>query len=500
MTAKRYAAVDLGAESGRVMVGSLDGERIELREVYRFANAPVRTPDGAHWDALRIYSESLNGLRAAVSGGRAGSLDGIGVDSWGVDYGLLDEGGRLLGNPYTYRDARTDGMPERAASRVPADEQYARTGIAQLQINSLYQLMASVQSGDRSLELARFLLMMPDLMHYWLSGERAVERTNASTTGMLDVEGAWATDILRRLDVPTHMLLPPVPAGTVLGALRRGVGEECGLGPVPVILPPTHDTAGAVLAVPFRRSAARGGVEASHAYISSGTWSLLGLELDRPVLGEEARLAGFTNEHGFGGTYRFLTNIMGLWLVQECRRSWEREGQRWSYDDLTAAAAGIPSPHVVLDVDDPAFLHPADMPTAIVRQLSSAGRGTEYDRGALVRIILEGLALKYRIALARAERLAGARVETVHIVGGGARNSLLCRLTADACERQVVAGPIEATAMGNILVQAIGAGEVRSVAEARALILASTKTRVYEPGGDTDWAERQEELLLMRAR
>lgn len=489
MTGSRYVAVDLGAESGRVMVGWLRAGRVTMEEAHRFSNIPVRTPDGLHWDVLRLYGEILHGLRAVAQ--RLGEpVAGVGIDSWGVDYGLLDGAGRLLGNPYHYRDARTDGVTLEAERLVPAAEQYARTGIAQLQINTLYQLLAQARAGDRILEMAETLLMIPDLLHYWLTGLRAGERTNASTTGALAVDGTWAVDLLARLDLPAHLLLPPMPAGTVLGELRPAVREESGLGAVPVILPGTHDTACAVVAVPAGPQRAGAG----HAYISSGTWSLLGLELDRPILGEEARLAGFTNEGGVHGTYRFLTNIMGLWLLQECRRSWARRGWEWSYDELNVRAATEPSPGVVIEVNDPAFLHPDDMPEAIAEQLERTGQALPAGPAALARAILEGLALAYREALARAEQLAGHRVEVIHVVGGGARNSLLCRLTADACRRPVLAGPAEATALGNVLVQAMGVGDIAGLEEAHAVASRSSEITEYQPGDAGDWDERAARL------
>ncbi len=489
-----YIAIDLGAESGRVIAGLLDGGRVRLEEAHRFANVPVRTPDGLHWDPLRLYAEALAGLRKA--GHTYGpELAGVGVDAWAIDYGLLDDGGRLLGAPYHYRDARTDGVSAEVAGVVSAATQYARTGIAQLPFNTLYQLMAQRRGGDRALELARSLLMIPDLLHYWLSGESATEFTNASTTGMLGVDGAWATDMLARLDLPAHMLLAPRRPGTMLGPLRADVRAACGLGAIPVILPATHDTACAVVAVPTT------GRNGGHAYISSGTWSLLGLELDHPILGEEARLAGFTNEGGVGGTYRFLTNIMGLWLVQECRRAWARAGHDRGYEELTAGAATMPSPNVVIDVDDPMFLHPDDMPAAIAGHLRRTGQDPRVVDSpiALVRAILGGLALAYRAALERAERLAGVRVGTLHVVGGGARNGLLCQLTADACQRRVLAGPVEATALGNVLVQALGAGEIRDLAEAHAVARASAEPTLYEPRDAVGWDGRAARLRELQA-
>ncbi len=490
-----YIAIDLGAESGRVIAGTLDGGHVRLEELHRFANVPVRTPDGLHWDALRLYQETLVGL--GVAGQRYGQdLAGIGVDAWAVDYGLLDAAGRLLGNPYHYRDARTDGVREAVARVVPAAAQYARTGIAQLPFNTLYQLVAQRRGGDRALEVSHSLLMIPDLLHYWLSGERATEYTNATSTGMLGVDGAWAEDMLTQLDIPGRMLLSPSQPGTTLGPLREAVRAACSLGAVPVTLPATHDTACAVVAVP-----AEGGIT-GHAYISSGTWSLLGLELDHPILTEEARLAGFTNEGGVGGTYRFLTNIMGLWLVQECRRAWARAGHDRGYEELTAGAAAAPSPGVVIDVDDPAFLHPDDMPAAIAGHLRRTGQdpGVVDSPIALTRAILEGLALTYRTALEQAERLAGVRVGMIHVVGGGGRNAVLCQLTADACQRPVLAGPVEATALGNVLTQAMGAGELRDLAEVHDVARRSTYVARYEPRDAGDWDKCAARLQAPRPR
>jgi rhamnulokinase len=340
--------------------------------------------------------------------------------------------------------------------------------------------------------------MVPDLLHYWLSGERACERSNASTSGALDVDGRWARDLLQRLEVPTHMLIDPIAAGTSLGALRPALRQECGLGAVPVIVPATHDTACAIVAVPAGTARERGG----HVYVSSGTWSLLGMELTQPNLSEEARQAGFTNESGAAGTFDFHTNIMGLWLVQECRRAWARRGTSddWSYAELMARAAAMDSPGVLIDVDDPAFLHPDDMPAAILAGLTPEQRARVADPIALVRAILESLAVAYRVTVEQVERLTGTAVRAIHIVGGGSRNSLLCQLTADATGREVQAGPAEATAMGNVLIQAMGSGEIGDLAQARAVARASAQVERYEPRADGVWDERHAQLLALRAQ
>jgi rhamnulokinase len=475
------------------MAGRLGAGRVEIEPVYRFPNTPVRIADGLHWNVLGLYVEIEAGLRLAGERYRSG-IAGLGIDSWAVDYGLIDEAGRLLGVPYHYRDSRTDGVQEGVAAIVSPEEQYRRTGIAQLPFNTLYQLAAQRRSGDSTLDRARSLLMIPDLLHYWLTGIESAEYTNATTTGAFGVDGRWASDLLSRLDIPHSIFLSPGRPGSVLGAIRDAVQRDTGLGPVPVILPATHDTASAVVAVP----AAPSGSGETHAYISSGTWSLLGLELDRPILSEEARLAGFTNEGGSGNTYRFLTNIMGLWLVQECRRAWARRGRSWSYDDLTVRAAAEPSPGAVLDVDDAAFLHPDDMPGAIADFLRQTGQRTPESEPATIRIILEGLALGYRRSIDEVERIAGLRVGTIHIVGGGSQNAFLCQLTADACKRPVEAGPVEATAMGNVLVQAMGTGQIRDLAEAHEVARRSSDLVLYEPGRSLDWDERAARLGELR--
>ncbi len=473
-----YVAVDLGAESGRVVVGRFDGERVGLDVVHRFPNVPARTPDGQHWDMLRLYGDILEGIQRAVRAGETAPA-GIGIDAWGVDYALLDGAGRLLGNPYHYRDSRTDGLPEAIESRAPQRDLYARTGIACLSINTIYQLLAQRQVRDPLLESARTLLMTPDLLHYWLSGQIAVERTDASTSALLGVDGLWLTDVLDRLDIPTRMLVKPEKSGTILGPVRPAVLDECGLKHLDVILPATHDTACAIVAAPFEPEPEG----FSRAYISSGTWSLFGIEIHQPILTEHARLAGFTNERGADETYCFHTNIMGMWLLQECRRTWARRGLAYGYEDLVSAAALLPALDVAIDVDAPAFLHPHDMLAAIGDHLTRGGQRVVTDPAEVTRLIVEGLALRYRRALDMAERLTGTRVRAIHVLGGGAQNRLLCQLTADACQRPVWAGPVEATAMGNVLVQAMGVGAVGSLAQARAIARASTMIERYEPRG-----------------
>jgi rhamnulokinase len=471
-----YLAVDLGAESGRVVLGRFDGGRVSLDEVHRFPNVPVRLPDGLHWDVLRILCEIKDGLAKAA---RETRIEGVGVDSWGVDFGLLDREGALVSNPYHHRDTRTDGMMDEAFGLAPKEEIYGMTGIQFLPINTLYQLLA--MRGSPLLGIAQTLLLIPDLINYWLTGEKACEYTNATTTQLIDLEtGGWSEDLLMKLDLPYHVLAPVVPPGTGLGPLLPEVAEEVGAGP-PVFAVTSHDTASAVVAVPAQGD--------DFAYISSGTWSLVGVETPGPVITQEAMEANFTNEGGFGGRTRFLKNVMGLWLLQECRRQWAREGHEYSYDELARLAEDAPSGPLV-DPDHPVFLAPGDMTSRIRRFCEVTGQSPPEEPAAVARCVFESLALKYRYAIEQAQNLTGRIIGTVNVVGGGSQNALLCQLTADATGLPVVAGPVEATAMGNVMVQAFAQGRVSSLEEMRAVVRDSFKVSAYEPGGDADeWSE-----------
>ncbi|MGH2716722.1 MAG: rhamnulokinase [Thermoleophilaceae bacterium] len=468
---RRYLAIDLGAESGRGVVGDFDGERIALRTCHRFANVPVRLPDGLHWNAVGIFQSVEEAL------GRApGGVASVGVDSWAVDFGLIDADGGLLGTPFHYRDERTAAGVEKALSRVPAREIYEATGIQFIPINTLYQLLA--MEGSSALAAAKTLLMIPDLIAYWLTGERASEVTVASTTQLYDPRaGSWALELAERLGVPTAILPELRGAGTTLAPLRPDVAERAALGSPPrVVTVAAHDTASAVAAVPA--------AGADFAYISSGTWSLVGVELEAPLIDAAAMEANFSNEQGLAGTTRFLRNVMGLWLVQECRRAWEREGRRYAYDDLVRLAEEAEPGGPLIDPDAPGLLRPGDMPERIAALCARGGRELRGDPGALVRCVLESLACQYRLVVDQAEALTGRRADTIHVVGGGARNGLLCQLTADVCGRPVLAGPFEATALGNLMVQALADSEVSSPAEIRAVVRRSSEIRTHEPGGD----------------
>jgi rhamnulokinase len=475
----RVAAVDLGASSGRVMVAEVGADRLELSEVARFPNGPVRLRDTLHWDVLALYRGVLDGLRAA--GPR---LDSVGIDSWGVDYGLLDDTGALLGNPVHHRDSRTDGVADRVDGIVPPADLYATTGVQRMPINTIYQLVASL--GTPQLEAARDLLMLPDLLAYWLTGVRRAEVTNASTTGLLDVRArAWSADVARRVGIDPHLFAPLIEAGERIGEVSPHVLADTGLtGPVPVIAVGSHDTASAVVGVPAEGE--------RFAFISCGTWSLVGVELPAPVLTEESRAANFSNELGIDGTVRYLRNVMGLWLLQECLRAWPGADLIEVLDE----AARVPAFGAVVDAFDPAFLAPGDMPRRIADACRALGQEPPADRAATVRCVLESLALAHRRVVRQASALSGRAVDVVHVVGGGARNALLCQLTADACGLPVVAGPVEATAVGNVLVQARALGAVHGdLGELRALLRATQTLTRYEPRGDESaWAEAEGRL------
>jgi rhamnulokinase len=459
-------AFDLGAESGRAMLGEFDGARLELEELRRFPTRSVRLPDGLYWDALGLFDELQLSLGQAARG--EDELRSLAVDSWAVDFGLLDADGSLLANPLSYRDGRGARALEQALAQVPFAELYEVTGIQLLPINTLFQLLAL---GE--LDAAETMLLIPDLLAYWLTGEQAAESTNASTTQLLDaITGDWSRDLIARFGLPERLFPPIVEPGTVRGGLLAHVADACGLAAsTPVVNVASHDTASAVVATPL---AGRGA-----AFVSSGTWSLVGVELEAPVLTGAARSANLTNERGFAGTTRLLKNVMGLWLVQECRRAWARDGREFEYAALGPLAESAPT-SFLFDPDLPELLAPGDMPARIARV---AGETTR-DHAVLARSIFESLACKYRLVLDQVEAVTGAPIHTLNVVGGGARHAYLCRLTADVTGRRVVAGPVEASALGNVLVQMHAFGDVASLAEMRELVRASTRLDTYDPDGE----------------
>nr|WP_306955825.1 rhamnulokinase family protein [Streptomyces sp. B4I13] len=459
------------------MVGRVGPDTLELTEAHRFANRPVRLPEGLRWDVLSLYAGVLDGLRAA------GRVDSVGIDSWAVDYGLLDADGALLGNPVHYRDARTEGVAEKVWASMPAAELYAATGLQYAPFNTLYQLTAAASTAQ--LAQARRLLLIPDLLTYWLTGEQGTELTNASTTQLIDPRtGDWSHAVADRLGIDLTLFAPLRRPGDPAGLLRDRVLEETGLtGPVPVTTVGSHDTASAVAAVPA--------VDERFAYICTGTWSLAGLELTAPVLTEESRAANFTNELGLDGTVRYLRNIMGLWLLQECMRAWDQP----DLADLLRDASAAPALRSVVDAGDAVFLAPGRMPERIAEACRASGQPVPGTPGEITRCILDSLALAHRRAVEDAQRLAGHAVDAVHIVGGGTRNTLLCQLTADACGLPVVAGPTEAAALGNVLVQARAHGLVGDRADMRRLLARTQPLTRYEPRGDIGrWREAQARL------
>ncbi|MFB4314312.1 rhamnulokinase family protein [Actinomadura sp. 21ATH] len=466
-----FAAVDLGASSGRVITARIGAGALDLTEVRRFPNRPVRVNGTLHWDVLGLYGNVLDGLRAAAPAG----LVSVGIDSWAVDYGLLGEDGALLGNPVHYRDARTDGIMDRVRDELGDDVLYGVSGLQFLPFNTVFQLLAE----GPGLERARTLLLIPDLLAYWLTGEIGAERTNASTTGLLDVRaGTWSRPLLERLDLPGALLPALREPGDLIGRPRPDVAEETGVSPgLAVTAVASHDTASAVAAVPATTD--------RFGYISCGTWSLVGVELPEPVLGTESLKANFTNEGGVDGTVRYLRNVMGLWLLQESMRAWGAP----DLPALLAEAAEVPGLRALIDPDDPEFLPPGDMPARIAAHCVRRGFPEPRTRAEIVRCVLDSLALAHRRTLREAVRLSGREVEVVHLVGGGSRNELLCRLTADACGLPVVAGPVEATALGNVLVQARAHGVLDGLAEMRDLVARTQPLRRYEPAGTAAWDE-----------
>ncbi|WNI20632.1 rhamnulokinase family protein [Streptomyces sp. ITFR-16] len=479
-----FAAVDLGATSGRVITGRVGPGTLELTEAHRFANTPVRLPDGLRWDVPALYQGMLDGLRAA---GRGGPVASVGVDTWAVDYGLLDADGSLLGLPFHYRDARNDQAAERLPEGCGPQELYAVSGLQHLPFNTVFQLLA--HRGTAQWGTARTLLLMPDLLVHWLTGAVGAERTNASTTGLFDARsGDWSDALIGRLGLPRSLFPPLREPGDPAGTLLPHVAEFTGLpAATPVTTVASHDTASAVVAVPAR--------ERDFAYVSCGTWSLAGLELDAPVLSEESRAANFTNERGVNGTVRYLRNIMGMWLLEECRRVWEREGAAPDLGGLLADAAAAHPFAAVIDPDDVSFLAPGDMPARIDAYLRRTGQSPPRAPGGYVRCVLESLALAHRRTLRQAAGLAGRDPARIHLVGGGSRNELLCQWTADASGLPVTAGPAEATALGNILVQARAHGLLDGLAAMRRLVSRTQELRHYEPRGDMRAWDRAEARL-----
>jgi rhamnulokinase len=483
----QFIAVDVGAESGRLLVGVLQNGTLTMQEAHRFANGMINVHGSLYWNVLEIFQQIKIGLRK-IRQEFGGEFVSLGIDTWAVDFGLLDRDGNLLANPVAYRDARTEGMIERAVERVTREDIYAQTGGIQfLSLNTLYQLLALAERHSPLLECANTLLMMPDMLAYWLTDRIAVEYTNATTTQFYDSRtGTWARGLLDQLEIPHHFLPEVVLPGTILGKLTPGVAKEVGFDDLAVVAVASHDTASAVAAVPANQP--------DFAWMSSGTWSLLGGTADHAITTPEALAYNFSNYGGANGSVLPWKNIMGLWLVQECRRQWEREGQTLSYDELTHLSANARPFIAVINPDESVFFAPENMPAAIQQYCRETGQSIPATPGEIVRVALESLALRYRWVLDRLERLAGIRYPALHIVGGGSQNALLNQFAADATGKPVIAGPVEATGMGNIAVQAVATGHIGSLDDARRVMRQSIQTQIFAPQPSPAWAEAYGQL------
>jgi len=473
-----YLGIDLGAESGRVMAGLWDGKGISLKELHRFPNGPVEIGGTLRWDVLRLWQEIQHGLTSAARE-YGKSIQSVGVDTWGVDFALFSRSNELLAQPFHYRDPRNRGLMEEAFGRVSRTDIFLETGLQFMEFNTLFQLLAFQKHNPELLVAADCLLMMPDFFHWCLSGIRAAEFTDATTTQFLNpLKKDWSRKLLKRFDLPTKLLPEIVRPGTVLGPLLDSVARRTGLRKVDVIAPASHDTASAVAAVPTEQRE-----EGTWCYLSSGTWSLMGLELGQAQLSKRVLDFNLTNEGGVDGTYRLLKNITGLWLVQQCKRAFDDAGKKLDYSQLVRLAKSSPPLRSFVDPDAPMFMNPANMPAALREFCRATGQRVPNSEGALIRCALESMALKYGTVLDCLEEVSGKKIEVIHIVGGGSRNLLLNQFTADACQRTVIAGPVEATVLGNVLLQARSSGEIQTLPELRAIVRESSEVQVFEPKG-----------------
>ncbi len=481
MGSKHYIAFDLGASSGRAVHGIFDGRKLQLEEIHRFPNSMIPLIDHLYWDVPRLFEEIKHALGLyAKKHGR--NLESVGVDTWGVDFALIGRNRTLLGLPYAYRDHQTDGMVEAAFELVPKEEVFSQTGIQFMQFNTLFQLLALVRSDSPLLEVAERLLMIPDLFNFLLTGSQVAEFTEVTTSQCYDPRvGDWAWPLLDKLEIPKEIMPEIIPPGTVLGNLLPHISEETGIGRISVVAPACHDTGSAVVSVP--------GSGNDWAYLSSGTWSLIGIEVTEPVINELSLNYNFTNEGGVGETFRLLKNITGLWIIQECKRIWARMGEDLSYEDITEMASGSEPFVSMIDPDHPYFLNPLDMTEAIAEFCRKTGQPVPDTKARVARAVFESLALKCRVVLEMLNELKGERISTIHIVGGGTKNKLLCQFTANATGLPVMAGPVEATAIGNILVQAMAQGEIGSVEELREVVRRSFPLDEYQPEDVEKWED-----------
>ena len=476
----RYIAVDLGAESGRIMLGELSEQHLQLEEIYRFSNEPLEENGSLKWDFGFLLSEIQKGLARAVRRAE-GLVSGIAVDSWGVDFGLLDKDKRLMENPYHYRDSRTEGVMEKAFEIMPRREIFQNSGLQFMKLNTLYQLLAVKQKHPEVLRGAGHLVFMADLVSYFLCGRIFAEYTLAGTSQLMDMRsGQWSEAIFKKFGLPLDIMPEIIPPGTIVGPLQSAICRELATEPIKVVAAGSHDTACAVAAVPAETE--------NWAYISSGTWSLIGVEIDRPIINDEVLNHGFTNEGGAANTIRFLKNSMGLWPLQQCKRQWQSEGADLSYNELTALAQNAEPFAVHLDLNFEPLFTPGDMPAKINEYLKKTGQSPLRDKGQMVRTILESLALQYRSVIEAIERIRKIPVEVIHIVGGGSQNDLLSQFAADAVGKKVIAGPVEATAMGNITLQAIADGQIKSLPQGREIIRHSVELKTYHPQEREKWS------------
>ena len=484
---KNYLAFDLGASSGRAILGTIEDGKISLKELHRFANGPVSINGGLFWNILGLFSELKVGLAKALQ--ETPDIEGIAIDTWGVDYTFIDSDGFIVGNPRNYRDPRTEDVMDYAFNKISKEKIYELTGIQFMSINSVFQLAASVRDNDKQLQIADKLLFTPNALSYLFCGNVSAEYSIATTSQIFNPKTkTWAWDIINALGLKTKMFPKIVPSGTIAGELLPSIQEELKCGPIKVILTGSHDTASAVAAVPVEPGS-------NWAYLSSGTWSLIGLELDEPLINEETLKANYTNEGGVGGKIRFLKNIMGLWLIQQCRDEWIRQGCEYSFGKMVELAAAEEPFFAFVDPNDQSFVTPGNMPQRIVDYCKKTGQRVPETHGQIIRIALESLAMRYRRSVIELEKITGKKIDVLHIVGGGCKNDLLNQFTANACGRKILTGPVEATALGNIVVQAMATGDVKDLAEARRIVAASTELGTFLPQDAASWDKEYDRFL-----
>lgn len=482
---KRVLAFDFGASSGRAIIGCFDGDKITLEEVHRFSNDPVSVGGTVYWDVLRLFYEIKQGIiKAKIAGG----FDSIGIDTWGVDFGLIDSEGKLMENPVHYRDARTVGLVDEAFKTMPKEKLYGITGIQFMELNTLFQLISLKKYRPWMLERADKILFMPDLFGYMLTGKMCAEYSIASTSQLIDLDKrTWSKEILDAFGIKESVFAPLVQPGTVLGELSKEVCEECGVDPVPVISVCGHDTQSAITSVPCE--------DGDFAFLSSGTWSLFGTELDKPIVNETSMNINITNEGGFDGSTGFLKNIIGLWLIQESRRQWKREGKEYSYADLEKLALAAEPFKCFIDPDAPKFVPHGNIPERVREFCRKTGQYVPETVGEIMRCIYESLAMKYRLTFEKLRECTERDYPVIHVIGGGTKDGLLCQMTANSCDRTVKAGPIEATVMGNVAVQLMSDGSVKNIGQARKIVAESSELKTFEPKDTDKWAEAYEDFL-----